>query len=175
MACELMQSGVKVAGVVLIDSPSPFTHSPLPDALIDAVIQSNDQAAGGGQQAKLIDLARVQMRHSTRSLVAYKVPAAARVYPRLVMLRCSEAFDTRAIPGCGPMPFLEDRSDPKASVADWERLTGCDVPVLDIPGHHFEPFHAKHVSVYRFYPTDQPTNYTISYSFLLSQNSLVML
>ena len=145
MACNLLRAGVDVAGVVLIDAPSPFTENPLPDELIDGVIASGEMG-----QSRIIELARTQMKNATRSLVAYDVQTATRSLPKMpkvVMIRCSEGFNVRALPGCEnkKMPFLEDRSDPKRSVQDWERLTGQQVPILDIPGHHFEPF-TTHVS-----------------------------
>ncbi|KAH8105565.1 polyketide synthase [Phellopilus nigrolimitatus] len=155
MACELMRVGVKVAGVVLIDSPSPFTQKPLSDALIDAIIQAGSHTSSSNlQQSKIIQLARAQMSHATRALVAYDpllspVVAHAKAYPNVVMLRCSDPFPLTRVAGhvaSESMPFFEDRSDPRASVRDWERLVGKDVPILDIPGHHFEPFAPKNVN-----------------------------
>ncbi|EJD06333.1 polyketide synthase [Fomitiporia mediterranea MF3/22] len=153
MACELMRGGVKVAGVVLIDSPSPFTEEPLPQELIDSVI--HESSSSTPQQAQIIQLARVQMSYATRALVAYEPPrlshtAESPVYPNIVMLRCTDAFamtESRGSSFTGRVPFLEDRGDTKTSVQDWEKLIGKGVPVLDIPGHHFEPFSPKNVSV----------------------------
>ena len=151
MACELAKAGVSVAGVVLIDAPSPFTQNPLPDELIDGVISTGDMS-----HSRITALARIQMKNATRSLVAYNVESATKSmerFPKMVMIRCSEGFNVRALPGCEnkKMPFLEDRSDPKRSVQDWERLTGQSIPILDIPGHHFEPF-TTHVSIYTYSP-----------------------
>ncbi|KAI5118611.1 hypothetical protein M0805_008042 [Coniferiporia weirii] len=155
MACDLMRAGIKVSGVVLIDSPSPYTTNPLPEELIDAVIRHGSHSSSSSeQQTKVIHLARTQMSHATRALVSYDPSCltssgSATVYPNVVMLRCSEAFPLSSVTGHKPprrIPFLEDRSDPKASVRDWETLTGKDVPVFDIPGHHFDPFTPKNVN-----------------------------
>lgn len=143
MACEMQRAGIEVAGVILIDSPSPFSSEPLPPALLDAVLPTAEFS--NVRHARIASLVRTQMNHSTRAVVAYDPQSAPRPYPRLVMLRCSDAFDVSAIPGCGDLPFLTDRRDPRSAVQDWERLVGGTVEVLDIPGHHFEPFHPKHV------------------------------
>ncbi|KAL5503739.1 PKS1 [Sanghuangporus vaninii] len=148
MACELMRTGVRVAGVVLIDSPSPFTRNPLPQSLIDSVICPS--SGSSKQQSRLIELARTQMSHATEALVAYDASAnRLSQYPNVAMLRCTDTFplsDMRKNFPLEPMPFLEDRSNPRTSVNDWERLVGKEVRIFDIPGHHFEPFSPKNVS-----------------------------
>lgn len=151
MASRLMREGVKVAGVVLIDSPSPFTTNTLSEHLIDTVIGSSAQAVND-QEPKVLKLARQQMAYATQALVSYDPMDAlpSLEMPKVVMLRCTEPF---TLPnseklGCSFDPFLEDRSDPKALVEDWERLTGREVPVLDIPGHHFGPFATKNVRLH---------------------------
>lgn len=155
MARELMRAGVKVAGVVLIDSPSPFTRKPLPEALIESVIRTTSSSESSKQQAQVIRLARTQMSHATRALVSYDPLSSlsmseASAMPNVVMLRCTDTFplsELRHTIPLEPMPFLEDRSDQRAFVQDWERLVGKKVHVLDIPGHHFEPFAPKNVSL----------------------------
>nr|WGJ61596.1 ShPKS5 polyketide synthase 5 [Sanghuangporus sanghuang] len=148
MACELMRTGVRVAGVVLIDSPSPFTRNPLPQSLINSVICPS--SGSSKQQSRLIELARTQMSHATEALVAYDASAnRPSQYPNVAMLRCIDTFplsDMRMNFPLEPMPFLEDRSNPRTSVNDWERLVGKEVRIFDIPGHHFEPFSTKNVS-----------------------------
>ncbi|TDL15699.1 ketoacyl-synt-domain-containing protein [Rickenella mellea] len=143
MACEMQRAGIKVAGVILIDSPSPFSTEPLPPVLIDAVLPTAEFS--NVRHARIASLVRTQMNHSTHAVVAYEPQSAPRPYPRLVMVRCTEAFDVSAVPGCGALTFLTDRRDPRSAVEDWERLVGGTVEVLDIPGHHFEPFHPKHL------------------------------
>lgn len=150
MACELMRRGEKVIGVVLIDSPSPFSEKPLPEELIEAVIQAGSHTSPANEhQTKIVELARIQMSHSTNSLISYD-PLLSGIDrnmnpPKVVMLRCRDAYSLTGIVS-ESIPFLEDRSDPKAIVSDWEKLTQANIPVLDIPGHHFEPFHPRNVS-----------------------------
>lgn len=126
LACELRKEGVKVNGVVLIDSPSPFTTEALPPALVETMVGSSRLQA--------------QMNSSSAALVAYEprrdLPSADS-YPRAVILRCLDAFHASSIPGCSRIPFLEDRGDRRTIVQDWENLTGQRIPILDVPGHHF--------------------------------------
>lgn len=148
MATKLMREGVKVAGVVLIDSPSPFTKTPLPEHLIDSVIRATAPALSG-QQSKVVKLARAQMSFATQALVSYDPRSALSgcQFPKVVMLRCVDAFAfsevDKNMPGFDS--FLEDRSDERVFIRDWEHLTGRRVPILDIPGNHFEPFAAENV------------------------------
>lgn len=151
MACELMRAGVKVAGVVLIDSPSPYTQKPLPEELIEAVLEAETVGANE-QQANLVRLARIQMTHSTNTLVAYNPPSPSEysALPNVTMIRCSDSFPLSDIAGINKskrLSFLEDRKDPKDLVRDWERLVGKEVPIFDIPGHHFEVFSPSNVSL----------------------------
>lgn len=145
-----MKAGVKVAGVVLIDSPSPYTQKPLPEALIEAVLETETIGANE-QQANLVRLARMQMTHSTNTLVAYTPPAQSDypALPNVAMIRCADSFSLSNITGINKskrLSFLEDRKDPKELTRDWERLTGKDVPIFNIPGHHFEVFSPANVS-----------------------------
>ncbi|TDL16946.1 ketoacyl-synt-domain-containing protein, partial [Rickenella mellea] len=83
MACEMQRAGIKVAGVILIDSPSPFSTEPLPPVLIDAVLPTAEFS--NVRHARIASLVRTQMNHSTHAVVAYEPQSAPRPYPRLVM------------------------------------------------------------------------------------------
>lgn len=149
MACELIRAGIKVSGVVLIDSPSPFSHEILSDDLINSVIHEKSHSNVNSQQTNLSQLARKQMSYATRALVDYDplcFSSNTSVYPNVVMLRCEDSF----ISDCSPKnTFLEDRDEPEVITCDWEKLIGKKIPILDIPGHHFEPFSPKNVSKYK--------------------------
>lgn len=63
--------------------------------------------------------------------------------PALVLLRSREGYDP---PNISDIPtWLADRTDPKSASAGWESIAGELVEVIDIPGHHFQPFEASHV------------------------------
>lgn len=139
---QLIAAGIRVPGIVLIDSPHPLTQSPLPDGLIEDVI--------GGKESttKLSQLVRTQMKFATRHLVAYdhtKSPTGKTLPPKAVMLRSKEGFPLKRV-DCESAVFLAERGDPAAAVKEWETVLGTKVPVLDIPGNHFEPFEPRNVS-----------------------------
>ncbi|KAH9952215.1 putative polyketide synthase [Amylocystis lapponica] len=138
IARQLIYAGVDVAGLLLIDSPPPLTHDPLPGDVIDTVIAGQDW---------LSQLVRTQMRHATKALTNYDPslsPVRGIISLEAVMLRSQDPFPVRKTK-CESVMFLTDRSDPAKSVLGWEKLLGRRVPILDIPGHHFAPFSPQNV------------------------------
>ncbi|RPB02892.1 ketoacyl-synt-domain-containing protein [Choiromyces venosus 120613-1] len=138
---QLLQAGKKVTGVVLIDSPCPINHQGLPSEVIAAVSKSTQ--SGPGSRQKIEQLIKSQFEANTRNLVNYN-PAPSDKNPKLILLRSREGFSTRSL-NCQSHAWLEDKSDPSAATAGWEELVGSRVPVIDIPGNHFEPFDNKNV------------------------------
>nr|BAO20284.1 polyketide synthase 1 [Grifola frondosa] len=142
-ARQLIAAGVPVKGLVLIDSPHPLTSSALPDSLIDAVI------GGVSANNKLTPLIVTQMKNATRALVTYdpsSSPASKVAAPRAVMLRSREGFPVpKQSEKIQSLEFLGDRANPTQAVAEWESVLGSKVPVLDIPGNHFEVFERANV------------------------------
>ncbi len=140
---QLMSAGIIVKGLILIDSPHPHTSTPLTDDLIDFVFST--RAAGSSRTA---ELARTQMKHATRALVAYnpdKSPAQSYMPQKTAYLRSREAFK----PGDLIVQdrFLSDRDDTVSMCAGWESALGHAPMIMDIPGNHFEPFEPHHVSL----------------------------
>ncbi|PCH42158.1 ketoacyl-synt-domain-containing protein [Wolfiporia cocos MD-104 SS10] len=141
IARQLAASGVRVVGLLLIDSPHPRMRSPLPDNVIDAVIQDRDLA---GKHASLV---RTQMRYAAKALARYdpaQSPASGCIAPRTVMLSSREAYPIDSL-GTEVAGFLADRTDRNQSVRGWEDILQAPVPSLDIPGNHFEPFEPQNV------------------------------
>ncbi|KAJ7206375.1 putative polyketide synthase [Mycena pura] len=139
IALQLTARGIQVKGILLIDSPSPINHTPLSDALIDTVINLDARAACSELRA----LVKKQFSMNARMLEKYVPHATASVCPPLVLLRSSDGFRLK---GVDIPAWLADRSDPQTSVVGWQSLAHCSVKVLDIPGHHFEPFRSSNVS-----------------------------
>ncbi|KDQ09291.1 hypothetical protein BOTBODRAFT_148243 [Botryobasidium botryosum FD-172 SS1] len=140
VARQLVKTGIQVLGVILIDSPPPTTHVPLPDALIE-------KACSGQMQKNAIRLVSRQMKLSTQALVAYDYsasPAAEVPFPRVAMLRSREPISIEGI-DCDYIPFLMNRGDSSTSVAEWERLLDASVPIFDIPGNHFQVFEPNNI------------------------------
>jgi len=136
----MLMKGVRVQGVILIDSPHPGCHVPLSDSLINFVLNIKD----GNSQSDIGSLMRTQLRMSSLLLGQYSPPICEGPYPRLAMLRSREAvevLDIRHVP-----LWLGDRSDPQQAVVGWEHLLGAKVRIWDIPGNHFQPFTSQNVS-----------------------------
>ncbi|KAA1479595.1 alpha/beta-hydrolase, partial [Dentipellis sp. KUC8613] len=139
-ARQLMKKGVAVKGVLLIDSPSPVNHVPLSDALLDSVAKLDGRNAG----TDIGRLVKTQFQMNSRMLGRYDPLAAGGPFPPIVLLRSSEGFNPA---GVSDVPkWLADRSDRTQAAAGWEKVVGTSIKVLDIPGHHFQPFHPDNVS-----------------------------
>ncbi|KAI0051416.1 polyketide synthase [Auriscalpium vulgare] len=139
-ARQLLKKGVAVKGVVLIDSPCPLKHVPLSDALIDSVARLD----GRNTVSDVAQLVKRQFQMNSRMLGHYDPLASGGPYPRLVLLRSSEGFNPAGVPDV-PV-WLADRSDPRQAVAGWEGIVGTSVKTIDIPGHHFQPFHTANIA-----------------------------
>ncbi|KAK8066684.1 Orsellinic acid synthase [Apiospora hydei] len=128
-ARQLMADGFDVRGLILIDSPSPIDHEPLPNEVISQVI--------GGNVAL-----KEEFQFNASLLGDYRpTPLLSNSQTRLktVMLRSEELFDTEIL--CGVQyEWLSSQVSRDAAVAAWEGLVGERVEVMPIPGNHFEPF-----------------------------------
>ncbi|KAJ2982216.1 hypothetical protein NQ176_g1535 [Zarea fungicola] len=162
----LMAQGRNIKGVVLIDSPPPVDHIPLPDAVIDAVTANPDQYSRvrsysehgptiAGVLRKLVQRSfracadllgdfrpRTKPREGVRKVVG--------PVPRLVLLRSATAWAPAqvrhaATMGDAEIPWLQDRDDRLLMTGGWEMLTGRPLPCVDIPGNHFQAFDAVNI------------------------------
>lgn len=134
------RSAPAVRGVVLIDSPAPVDHVPLPSAVISHV-------AGRGaasNASKTHGCVEAQFRRNAELLGRYKPRPAAADVP-VVMLKCKRTFDTQGLCGVS-YPWLSDQGSRNDSVKVWERLVGGQVRVLDVDGDHFDLFAPNNVS-----------------------------
>ncbi|KAK1235584.1 polyketide beta-ketoacyl-synthase [Marasmius sp. AFHP31] len=144
VARQMISSGQRVKGVVLIDSPSPVNHVPLSSALINAVLDL-EKVASNTDIARLV---KSQFQMSSRMLGDYEPPTTG-PHPAIVLLRSSEGLklDHTDGPVVEIPEWLSDRSDPSRISIGWERLTQTPVKVIDIPGNHFEVFNVQNVDV----------------------------
>ena len=144
VARRLIASGVNVPGLVLIDSPHPDTDTPLSNDVLDAAFSTR------GNPSRAVELSRSSIQHATAALVKYdpsSSPAKHASPKKAVMLRSREPFRVKSTnPKSQSDAFLAERRDPTTIIAGWESILGTKVPVLDIPGNHFEPFDPRHVS-----------------------------
>jgi hypothetical protein len=139
VARQLLKQGTD-ARVILIDSPSPVNHVPLPESLLDSVINLDTHSSCSGIRR----FVKAQFQLNSRVLGEYNPLPSDGPFPPIVLLRSREGFQA---PGISDIPtWLGDRSDGQQAAFGWESLVGCSVSVRDIPGHHFQPFHPSHVS-----------------------------
>lgn len=139
----LITNGTQVRGLVLIDSPHPQMGGQLPEAVIAAVVSAKVP------NPRHTELVRLQMRHASKALLEYdprNSPASHVTPPRAVMLRSRNGYGID-VGDTETARFLTDRRDPATSVVGWEKLLVRPVPVLDIPGNHFQPFEPENVRV----------------------------
>ncbi|KAI0036587.1 polyketide synthase [Vararia minispora EC-137] len=139
-ARRLIAKDVHVLGVLLIDSPCPTNHVPLTATIIDEVTRL------GGRKANddLGQFVARQFEANASMLGVYGQGQLKGPFPKVVLLRSRDGFRPA---GVDDIPtWLADRSDPHVGVEEWERLVEDKIKVIDIPGHHFTPFHPENVS-----------------------------
>ncbi|EKM53833.1 uncharacterized protein PHACADRAFT_260377 [Phanerochaete carnosa HHB-10118-sp] len=143
VARQLIASGTSVPGLVLIDSPDPETTTALSDEVLDAAFSTKSSPS------RAMELARLSIQHATAALVDYdpwSSPARHVLLAKAVILRSREGFFVKnAKLGVQPDAFLGDRASPETIIRGWEKILGIRVPVLDIPGNHFEVFDRRYV------------------------------
>lgn len=139
-AKRLTQSGVRVRGIVLIDSPCPGKHVPLSSAVVDHVTKSQSQGIDPGT----LSLIAEQFKESSRLLSFYKPSGIGKLEIPIVLLRSSEGY---APPGLDVPSWLQNRGSEGAVVSEWEALIQSPIKTWSIPGNHFAPFNSENVRV----------------------------
>ena len=139
---QLRRAGKTVKGIILIDSPCPRDHTPLPRLIIEHVLQSScAKTSGSAIKEKLLD----EFERNALLLGSY-TPAPGPVDMKVVALHCRDVFDSKRLCDVS-YPWLSDPTARTKSLADWRELLDQDIEILDIPGHHFEVFHPKNVRI----------------------------
>ncbi|KAF9464084.1 beta-ketoacyl synthase, partial [Collybia nuda] len=138
-ALQLSLRGIRVQGLLLVDSPSPINHVPLSSALIDTVLRSE----GHNTNSELGRLMRAQFAMNAQMLGEYDAQATSGVCPSIVLLRSKDGYKPS---GVQDVPqWLADRTNVTLATTGWETLSGTSPKVIDIPGHHFQPFHPSNI------------------------------
>jgi thioesterase domain-containing protein len=141
-ARHLQRLGKRVTGIILIDSPCPVDHQPLPTEVIEAVSRSDLRSKAARHIENLV---AAQFKSNTANLVKFN-PAPWNTVPKIILLRSSAGYPMKDL-RCASHKWLEDRRNPEDAVAGWEKLVGNKVEIMDIPGNHFEPFQKANVSI----------------------------
>jgi Thioesterase domain len=140
ISLQLAKMGIQVQGIVLIDSPSPINHVPLSDSVIDSVLTLESRTGAGSKLGRLV---KTQFVMNAHMLGKYDPRATCGRCPTLVFLRSREGYNP---PNILDVPnWLAHRKDPKLASAGWETIVGKPIRVIDIPGHHFQPFETSNV------------------------------
>ncbi|KAK4205573.1 putative polyketide synthase [Triangularia verruculosa] len=127
---------VTVKGVILIDSPVPIDHEPLPEQVISHVVgnKGRDSPLRKQVQSQFSRHAGMLERYSRQSLEQANgggVPCA--------MIFCTKTMDTGR--ACGvSYPWLSDGEYRSRAVDRWEKVVGRRLLVLDLDCDHFEVF-----------------------------------
>lgn len=143
MARQLRKANRQVKGVILIDSPPPVHHEPLPEPVIKYVLKS--ALANGKSAPRLLS----QFTTHAAMLAKYNPPTESHDF-QVITISCREVLDTEK--ACGvPYRWLSSRTAQKEARQTWENLVGEKCPALEIPGNHFEPFTPENVSLDFFF------------------------
>ncbi|KAF2818864.1 ketoacyl-synt-domain-containing protein [Ophiobolus disseminans] len=125
-----------ILGVILIDSPSPLSHTPLPAPIISHITSRMPTTPTSAA-------IKAQFQRNAALLGTYAPPLGGHGVP-CVMLKCTDLFDAKGL--CGvEYGWLSDEDARVASVAAWEGVVGGEVEVLDVPGDHFGVFEGRNV------------------------------
>jgi thioesterase domain-containing protein len=146
VARQLLNSGVVVKGVLLIDSPNPLNHVPLSDELIDSIAKLGDPNSASSNRISF--LVKRQFQMNSQILLNYDPAMGSGPYPQLVLLRSRE--DYCASGGLEIPEWLSRRggvADRLSAIAGWEKIVGAPVKCIDIEGNHFQPFQSPYVRV----------------------------
>ena len=143
----MIEEGMDVKGVVLIDAPGPTDHIPLSATLLDHVVSQGESSRSGTEMAGFV---REQFRKSSELLKGYS-PSSRGSYPHVAFLRSREGMKVEPESMQEKVPvWLTDRDGPEAMISGWETLLKGKLERWDIPGDHFQPFLPENVSVSEF-------------------------
>jgi len=143
----MMEEGLDVKGVVLIDAPCPTDHVPLSAALLDYVVT---QGKSPRSEIETVGSIKGQFKKSSELLTGYS-PSSDRPHPSVAFLRSREGMEVESESMREKVPvWLTDRDEPESTISGWETLLGVKLKWWDVPGDHFQPFLPENVCVSEF-------------------------
>ena len=141
-AGQLTAAGFHVKGVILIDSPYPRDHQPLPAKVISHILNKAARTSSMKNNNTTLHL-QAEFKHNAALLSKYSPPSRSSI--KTIMLRSRDTIDTEGL--CGvKYDWLSSQEARDSAIRGWEEIAGGGVQVLEIPGNHFEAFAEKHVS-----------------------------
>ena len=149
----LQASGFNVKGLILIDSPYPENHQPLPDEVIKYVLSKLSAKFGVDEENDefgIISTLLTEYKANVALLKTYS-PSVLPKYIKTVSLCSRDVMDTETL--CGVRyDWLSSVKVRTEAIKGWEKFIGGDVDVLEIPGNHFEAFDEQHVRCVSLFP-----------------------
>ncbi|KAF9565096.1 polyketide beta-ketoacyl-synthase [Agrocybe pediades] len=140
VAMQLLFRSFTVQGVILLDSPSPFDHVPLPPALVERVLD-----AAGNIEPRFRNFCKLQFMTNAKLLAEYK-PSSTNLHSKLrvAFLKSKDPYneDDVDIPA-----WLSDRNENMDISQGWQRMLDMPLHMLSIPGHHFQAFDPRNVRI----------------------------
>lgn len=134
--------GFKVRGLLLIDSPYPRNHEPLPEAVVSYILGSsisNKDPQSSNVVSEFMQNATLLAKYQP---VDFNGGEHAKI--KTVYLQSQDTFDTQA--SCGvSYEWLSSQRVRDAAVHSWEGLVGDHIRVFPIPGNHFQAFAPENV------------------------------
>ena len=144
VARQLLEAGFPVKGLILIDTPNPVNHQPLPDNVIQYICRSAKPGQEDPTSTANTTLVR-QFQQNAALLAKYHPVTHAHPVFKTVMLRSRETFETEA--ACGVRyDWLSSQGARDEAIKGWEEVLGGPIEVFPIPGNHFEAFSLENVS-----------------------------
>lgn len=146
---QLFDAGIPIRGLLLIDSPLPDNHKPLPEEVINYILaNSNTAAAHPDDEPPSPDPYLLRsFKHCARLLSQYNPPPLSpdqQSHIMTVVLRSADDFDAQG--HCGvEYRLLESQDVRDEAIEGWRGLVG-KLKVLDIEGTHFDVFKEDKVS-----------------------------
>ena len=143
----MMEEGLDVKGVVLIDAPCPTDHVPLSAALLDHVVT---QRKPSWSEKETMGSIKEEFRKNSELLRGYS-PSSDGPFPHVAFLRSREGtkVESESIREKVPV-WLADRDEPDTTISGWETLIRGTLKWWDVPGDHFQPFLPENVCVSGF-------------------------
>lgn len=140
---QLRKQGTRVKGIILIDSPHPVSHDPLPTQIISHIAASMPTRSKAAEQLK--ESIEAQFHRNASLLANYNpLPSDTDDTVPCIMLKCKQTFDSVGL--CGVWyPWVCDEASRQQSVKVWESLVGKPITVLEVEGDHFSLFNSQNV------------------------------
>ncbi|KAK4060472.1 uncharacterized protein Triagg1_10742 [Trichoderma aggressivum f. europaeum] len=144
---QLLHQGIRVKGVILVDSPVPKSHEALPRQIISYILNQrrngsfNSNRVSANSEVAMRARASIesQFRRHADMLQCYNPKRNPHGDVPCVIIKCARNMDTMSL--CGvEYPFLGNSESRDQSNGEWENLTSQRIPVLDVNCNHFEVF-----------------------------------